>query len=126
MSKKYVCREIAHQIPKIDFNTNFGELPSFQEEIHSENASLDFQPERRLWLTVLFLGIRGVIHGDSEDIEWFNSTHGLEWVCNLLNIDPVPIRKKVLKHAKFIDKAILPTFPVAWAQHSHGYTRHKK
>ena len=69
MGKKYVCREIAHQIPKIDFNTNFGELPSFQEEIHSENASLDFQPERRLWLTVLFLGIRGVIHGDSEDIE---------------------------------------------------------
>ena len=78
MSKKYVCREIAHQIPKIDFNTNFGELPSFQEEIHSENASLDFPPERRLWLTVHFLGRRGVIQGDSEDIEWFNSKHGLK------------------------------------------------
>ena len=121
-------KEVPHVIHSIDLSyafANSNKLVTDPSESYEDRA---MQGARRLWITVLFLGLRGVARGDSEDIEWYHSNnHGFKWVCDLLDLDSEKVKKKFEEHINEIDKCIPSKFPQAWGERPFGiHNKHKR
>lgn len=110
--------EVPHRIPHIDLSYAFGDdNPYSSSDVNISETNL-MMPERRLWITVIILGIRGVLHGDVDDTNWFNSPDGFDWACSLIGLNPEPIRKRVLSlNSRTIDPKIPQKFPQYWQDH---------
>lgn len=114
-------KEVPHVIHSLDLNFAFSNSDKLITEPIEGSDDRSMQGVRRLWITVLFLGLRGVARGDSEDIEWFNSNnHGCRWVCDLLDLDYEKVKKKFEEHKAEIDKCIPSKFPQAWGERPFG------
>lgn len=115
MSKRFIFKEYPHVILQPDLNYQFDNVKDNSTSLIPEKNQLEIQPEKRLWLTVLILGIKGMLNGDSEDIEWYNSdNYGFNWCCELLNLNPDRIKKIIKESPPDFDNSMFTRFPINW------------
>ena len=115
MSKRFIFKEYPHVILQPDLNYQFDNIKDNNTSLIPEKNQLEIQPEKRLWITVLILGIKGMLNGDSEDIEWYNSDiFGFNWCCELLDLNPDKIKKIIKESPQKFEQAISPRFPINW------------